>query len=47
MVVGGPFLHTTHLGSVQLHMKLGGSVLYIAVSDVLYIPNWNVTDLIS
>ena len=46
-VGGGAWLHVTHMGSVQLDREIGGSVLSVTVSDVLYVPNWNEAFLIS
>ena len=35
------------MGSVQLHMEIGARVLSITLSDVVYVPDWNVACLIS
>ena len=46
-VGGGASLHATHMGSVQLDIEIGGSVLFVTLSDVLYVPDWNEAYLIS
>ena len=46
-VGGGACLHATHMGSVQLDIEIGGSVLSVTLSDVLYVPDWNEASLIS
>ena len=46
-VGGGAFLQATHMGSGQLDMEIGGSVLSVTLSDVLYVPDWNEHRLIS
>ena len=46
-VGGGACLHATHLGSVPLDMEIGGSVLSVTRSHVLYVPDWNEACLIS
>ena len=38
-VGGGACLHAIHMGSVQLDMEIGGSVLSVTLSDVLYVPD--------
>ena len=48
LAVGGiACLHATHMGSVQLDMQIGGCVLSVTLSDVLYVPDWNEACLIS
>ena len=47
MVGGGACLHATHMRSVQLDTEIGGSVLSVTLSDVLYVPDWNEACLIS
>ena len=46
-VGGGACLRATHIGSVQLDMEIGGSVLSVTLSDVLYVPDWNEACMIS
>ena len=40
-------MHTTHIGSVPLDIKIGDSVLSVTVADVLYVPDCNEAGLIS
>ena len=48
LTVGGvACLHATHMRSVQLDLEIGGSVLSVTLSDVLYVPDWNEACLIS
>ena len=46
-VGSGACLHATHMGSVQLDMEIGGSVLSVTLSDVLCVPDWTEACLIS
>ena len=46
-VGGGACFYATHLRSVQLYMEIGGSVLSVTLSDVLYVPECNEACLIS
>ena len=46
-VGGGACLHASHMGLVQFDMEIGGSVLSVTLSNVLYVPDWNAACLIS
>ena len=46
-VGGGVSLHATHMRSVHLYIEIGGSVLPVTLSDVLYVPDGNEARLIS
>ena len=48
LTVGGrACLYATYMGLVHLDMEIGGSVLSVTLSNVLYVPDWNAACLIS
>ena len=44
---GGACLHAAHMGSVQLDLEIGGSVLSVTVCNVSSAPDWNEACVIS
>jgi len=40
-------MHATHQENVSLHAKVSGSIIFVSLSDVLYVSDWNKTSLIS
>src|SRR6185503_18954422 len=46
-VGGGKVLYSTHKGTVRLTVDIAGILSSISLTDVLYLPNWNETNLVS
>src|SRR5690606_33511964 len=46
-VGGGTVLHSTHKGTVHMSVDVGGRVIALTLSNVLYLPDWNGEPLLS
>jgi hypothetical protein len=46
-VGGGKVLYSTHAGTVRLTVEIAGILSNVSLTDVLYLPDWNVANLVS
>src|SRR5690606_10202997 len=46
-VIGGNVVYSTHKGTVQMSIDVGGHIIGLTLSNVLYLPDWNGEPLFS